>query len=126
MVCFAVVCHGGCFLAFIVPLPSGHAATAARTLCIYAYYEKDGTYRKNLLNFLNSGLNGSSDFVFVINGDACSVAFPNAANITVIRRSNSGYDFGAWRHALKLLGSKVSLPLPAVYPSSWHQIRMQT
>src|SRR3990170_3335605 len=74
----------------------------SNSVCIYAYYEKNRQYRKNLEYFLAHGLNDASDFVIVVNG-ACSASLPQRANLTVLRRENEGYDFGAWAHALDSL-----------------------
>ena len=68
-------------------------------LCIYAYYEKNSEYRDNLRYFLKHGVNDSADFVFVINGN-CTLNIPSKPNITVIRRENAGYDFGAYTAAI--------------------------
>lgn len=67
------------------------------TLCLYAYYEKDENYRKNLLFFLENAINDDIDFKFIING-SCSISsiIPKQPNIEVIQRENIGFDFGAY------------------------------
>jgi hypothetical protein len=64
-----------------------------KTVCLYAYYEKNPGYRDNLLFFLKHGLLPGIDYVFVINGE-CSVEFPSQPNVRVIKRPNTGFDFG--------------------------------
>lgn len=73
-----------------------------RTVCLYAYYEKNSEYKKNLSFFLQNGINNASDFVIIISGN-CSVRIPKQNNIRVVVRANSGYDFGAWSEGLDLL-----------------------
>lgn len=69
-----------------------------RLACIYAYYEKDGLYRDNLLYFLNNGMNiRDMDYYLVVNGK-CTVPIP--PSIKVLYRENKGYDFGAWSDAI--------------------------
>jgi len=77
-----------------------------KSLCIYAYFEKNQEYRNNLRYFLQNGVNHVSDFVFVLNGK-CSEAIPTAPNIRVINRENVGYDFGAYAAALHQLAQVV-------------------
>lgn len=81
-----------------VPITS--IITSMKSLCIYAYYEKNEEYQTNLRYFLKHGVNDASDFVFVLNGN-CSVVIPNSQNIRIIRRENEGYDFGAYTAALQ-------------------------
>ena len=71
-----------------------------KTVCLYAYYEKDSTYRENLAYFLKHGLNDLSDFVLIINGK-CSLPLPERRNLLILYRENVGYDFGAWSYGLK-------------------------
>lgn len=78
------------------------ARNAGRIACIYAYYEKTPDYRENLAYFLRHGLDDWIDYVFVVNGD-CSIDIPEAANIRVIRRANSGFDFGGHSEGLTAL-----------------------
>lgn len=66
-------------------------------LCLYAYYEKDESYKRNCEYFIKHGVNEHADFVFVVNGKH-TVQFP--PNVKVIERENSGYDFGAHTAAL--------------------------
>jgi hypothetical protein len=74
-----------------------------KTLCIYTYFEKDQTYKKNCEYFLENGLNDSSDYLFVINGDS-SIDFPKRTNIiNIIHRKNTGYDFQAYTEALRTI-----------------------
>jgi Rhamnan synthesis protein F len=73
------------------------------SLVIYCYYEKDQTYKNNLIFFLRRGLLPSVDYLFVINGQS-TVEIPNAPNIRIISRENIGFDFGAYKDAIIQLG----------------------
>lgn len=72
---------------------------------VYAYYEKNAEYRENLVFFLEHGLGGyisspDVDFFLVING-TCTVPLPSGlANVKVLHRENTGYDFGGYNHAV--------------------------
>jgi len=79
-----------------------HHATGGRTVCLYAYYEKNSHYRDNLAFFLRHGLLPDMDYVFVVNG-SCTLDFPNARNVRVIYRDNVGFDFGGHSAALSSL-----------------------
>lgn len=75
---------------------------ANRTLVLYAYFEKDLSCVDNLKYFINVGYRDYLDFVFVVNGDECSVDIPiDRPNVKMIKRANSDYDFGAYYDALK-------------------------
>jgi hypothetical protein len=73
------------------------------SLVVYCYYEKDQTYKNNLIYFLRRGLLPTIDYIFVINGQS-TVEIPSADNIRVIRRENIGFDFGAYKDAIIQLG----------------------
>jgi hypothetical protein len=77
-------------------------------VCIYAYYEKDENYKKNLEYFLQKGILDNVDYYFVINGsstiDFSSIG--NRKNITILHRENKGYDFGAYSYVIPLLEKK--------------------
>jgi len=73
------------------------------SVCVlYAYYEKNDIYAKNLTYFLENGLIDNITFVFIIN-DFCSVSIPTNENIHIINRPNNGFDFGAWNSGLEYL-----------------------
>jgi hypothetical protein len=71
-------------------------------LCLfYAYYEKDEKYKNNFEFFLNNGgILNEIDYYIIINGD-CTVDIPKRDNISVFKRENKGYDFGAFSYAIK-------------------------
>jgi hypothetical protein len=71
-----------------------------KSVCIYAYYEKNAEYKENCEYFLKHGLNDFSDFLFVVNGES-TVTFPE--NVKVIFRENQGFDFQAWTVALRTI-----------------------
>lgn len=84
-------------------------------LVIFSYYEKDRVYADNLRYFLNNAALNNSDqpenlkgsaryqisYLVVVNGETCSVEIP--PTVKVLRRPNTGYDFGAYSHALSSL-----------------------
>lgn len=69
-------------------------------LCLYAYYERDDTYKENCEYFIKNGVNSFADYVFIVNGNH-TVTFP--PNVKVLQRDNQGYDFGAWSMALDMI-----------------------
>lgn len=76
-------------------------AAAPKTVCMYAYYEKNDEYKKNLTHFLENAITDDIDYFIIINGQ-CTVELPTARkNITIVRRENRGFDFGAWEHCIK-------------------------
>lgn len=74
-----------------------------KILIIYAYHETPDALR-NLAFFCRHAITPYRDrqHVIVING-ACSIEsqIPKFENVTVLRRENKGFDFGAWAHALR-------------------------
>lgn len=88
------------------------AGDRPRTLLVlYAYYEADEVSKTNLAFFARHGIGSAVarddavrvQYVIVVNG-ACSVKLPSHRNVTVLRRANEGYDFGAYAHAVAHLG----------------------
>lgn len=71
-----------------------------RTLCVFAYFEKDDTYRTNLQFFLTHGIHDGMDYVIVINGAMTRTMIPDRSNVRILWRRNTGYDFGAYQYAL--------------------------
>jgi hypothetical protein len=74
-----------------------------KTLIIYAYYEKNYEYIKNLEFFLKFGLYDDIDYIFCIANKTCSIQIPSLPNIKIILRDNIGYDFGAYADALETI-----------------------
>lgn len=73
-----------------------------KNVCVYAYFEKNNQYKENLVFFLNNGgILDNVDYYIVVNGED-SIAFPQLDNVKIIRRKNSGFDFGAWQNVIKL------------------------
>ena len=70
-----------------------------KCVCIFAYYEKNKKYQENLIYFLEKGILDQVDYYIVINGK-CTVSIPDRSNITVIKRENNGFDFGAWNYCI--------------------------
>jgi hypothetical protein len=73
-----------------------------KSIVLYVYYEKDETYKKNLQYFLEHAVNDESEFLFIINGE-CSIDIMQRHNVSVHKRQNIGYDFGAWSDALQFI-----------------------
>ena len=69
-------------------------------VCMYAYYEKNDSYKNNLKYFIKNGILDNVDYYIIINGE-CSVNIPPKKNIFVIKRQNIGYDFGGWSHCIE-------------------------
>jgi hypothetical protein len=70
-----------------------------KTVVIYHYYEKDSSYRDNLLHFLSFGYSKSIDYLIVIAGKH-SINLPTAENISYIFTENLNNDFGGYCHAI--------------------------
>lgn len=77
--------------------------TPNKYVCIYAYYEKNEEYKSNLDFFLKHGILDNVDYYIVINGNSTVEIPENIENITVLKRENNGFDFGAWSYALPKL-----------------------
>jgi hypothetical protein len=103
-----------------------------KILIIYAYFETDGA-RRNLGFFCRHGIAPDRDrqHVIVMNGQ-CSIEdqIPKLENVLILRRSNMGFDFGAWAHALQnvlleqfdyffLLNSSVTGPFMPLYDDAF-------
>lgn len=102
-----------------------------KLLIVYAYYETDSS-RHNLGFFCRHGISPDRDrqHVIVVNG-GCSIEdqIPKFENVTVLKRGNTGFDFGAWAHAFQhvpieqfdyffLLNSSVTGPFLPLYEES--------
>jgi hypothetical protein len=68
----------------------------------YAYYEKNDEYKENFKYFLKRGILKDVKYHIIVNGE-CTVDIPEWGNVTVWRRENKGYDFGAYAHAIAKL-----------------------
>ena len=72
-----------------------------RPLILYAYHESDSA-RANLKFFVNEGLSGAADFVFIINGETeDSALVPRLPHIRVVERPNTCYDLGSFGEVLR-------------------------
>ncbi|KAI0388024.1 hypothetical protein F5Y04DRAFT_16328 [Hypomontagnella monticulosa] len=70
-------------------------------LILYAYKESDNA-RENLKFFLDQGLHGSADFIFILNGDTDAAdLIPKEDNIRIIRRPDVCFDLGAFGEVLR-------------------------
>jgi hypothetical protein len=74
-------------------------------VCIFAYYEKNDTYKENLNYFINNGIYDNIDYFIIINGN-CTIDIPKKQNINVVYRENKGYDFGAWNYCVNQILKK--------------------
>lgn len=75
-----------------------------KTAVSYVYYEtKQSIY--NLDFFVQIGIYESDDtlFIIVINGEKCIVELPTYKNCIILRRPNTGYDFGGHNAAIQYL-----------------------
>lgn len=69
--------------------------------CVCLSYYETKSSKVNLQFFLEHAIVPDADYVVIINGFRCTVALPSG--ITVLRRDNTGGDFGAWGSALALI-----------------------
>lgn len=70
-----------------------------RVLIVYHFFEKDETYRDNLLHFLRFAYVPDADFVVSISGRH-SIALPAMDNIRYLNVPNRNYDYGGYVAAL--------------------------
>ena len=108
------------------------------TYILYCYTERPAA-KDNLEYFLNKG--GYEDdpklsYTFIINGHDLSVKIPDNSNVKILKRPNTGLDFGAWSYALNelklILGSEDRIILlndtirgpffPWFNKSKWYEI----
>jgi hypothetical protein len=86
--------------------------------CLYCYYEKNILYKNNFIFFLENSEtlikpNSSYkqiDYYLILNGE-CTIdltKYKALSNVTIIHRSNIGYDFGGYNEVItsKLLKDK--------------------
>ena len=73
------------------------------SLVCYSYYETKASMT-NLCFFMRHGIVPDTDYILVVNGHKCSAKLP--PGVKVLRRENTGGDFGAWGAALSSIGLK--------------------
>jgi hypothetical protein len=74
-----------------------------RVAVIYAYFEKNEMYRKNLEFFINCGVNQNNeniDYYFIVNGHT-DFTFPTQNNVKVSFRENKGFDFAGYNYGIQ-------------------------
>ncbi|KAI1342426.1 hypothetical protein F5Y15DRAFT_412935 [Xylariaceae sp. FL0016] len=72
-----------------------------RPLILYAYKETPNA-RENIEFFLDQGLHGAADFIFILNGDTdVAKLIPVKENIRVVQRPNTCFDLGAYGEVLR-------------------------
>lgn len=71
---------------------------------IIAVYEKDANCKNGMLFFIKNGIKSDIDYLFVISGTITFESdIPTGPNISIIKRVNLGYDFGAYSLGIQLL-----------------------
>ena len=107
---------------------------ATKNLVIYHFFEKDVSYRDNLLHFLIFGICKELDYIFVISGEH-NIDLPILENIRYVfnepKRSdfggyaeliNIGLDIGPYQHVF-FINSSVRGPfIPAYKIQPWYEI----
>lgn len=77
-----------------------------KTLCLYAFNERDALFNTNLMYFIRNGVFASPDVVFcVIISGVSKINIDKQENITVLKRANEKGDFGAWGYGLEKMGT---------------------
>ncbi len=71
----------------------------SKTVVLYHYYEKDNSYKDNLLHFLSFGYSKTIDYVVIIAGKH-SLHLPSADNISYVFTENLNNDFGGYCYAI--------------------------
>lgn len=81
--------------------PTSSPSPSDRPLILYSFYETENAL-SNLDFFINHGLHGGADFVFILNGETeAHKRLPqDHANIKYISRPNRCYDLGAYAEVL--------------------------
>lgn len=72
---------------------------STKNLLIYHYFEKDVSYRDNLLHFLAFGLAPACDYVFIMSGPH-SIDLPTLANARYVFTEAKRSDFGGYAHVI--------------------------
>jgi hypothetical protein len=87
-------------------------ASSDKTLVIYHYYERQ-PHHDNFIFFLERGMHGAADFLFVLNGNVSeeiNASLPeHLPNVRVIRRENTCYDLGSYGVVLNQLEAEGKL-----------------
>ena len=80
----------------------------SKSVIIYTYYSSDSS-DYNLDFFVKKELTykDNIDYVIVINGYNCNITIPTLDNLTILRRENTGYDFGGHYYALEYIKEKI-------------------
>ena len=75
-----------------------------KILITYVYYETEISI-KNLNFFIKNGVfyNDNIQYNFIINGNKCSIKFPDYKNIKVYKRENEGYDFAGYSYSIEMI-----------------------
>jgi len=71
-------------------------------ILFYAYFEKDESYKQNLMYFLSHGILENVDHIIILCGK-CTVDIPKKDNLYLWHRQNVGFDFGAWSECIRYL-----------------------
>jgi GR25 family glycosyltransferase involved in LPS biosynthesis/tetratricopeptide (TPR) repeat protein len=78
-----------------------------KTLVIYTYFASPSSdYNLDFYSKAAISYSKTIDFIIVVNGHKCNVKLPELANLKVIYRDNTGFDFGGHKAALDSLGGK--------------------
>lgn len=70
---------------------------------VYAYYEKNEEYRKNMEYFIKMGVYANDenmDYFIVVNGET-NYSFPQYSNLKVFFRQNEGFDFAGYNRGIE-------------------------
>ena len=65
------------------------------TAVIFHYFERNSTYKNNLIYFLAVAVHDPADYYIIISGE-CSVSLPEYPNVTYIKSKNWNNDFGGY------------------------------
>ena len=67
-----------------------------KTLVVYVFHQ----YNKRVQHFLDNAVFLASDVDFVVVANDPGTAITVPPHVTLLKRPNVGFDFGAWSHAL--------------------------
>jgi lipopolysaccharide biosynthesis protein len=86
----------------------GRSLTEAKNVAVFVHFDRRGEIHDYVLFYLRALLDVGFDILFVSNGPSLTPAALTRVSplcVTVLCRKNVGYDFGAYREGLRLLGN---------------------
>ena len=81
--------------------------TKNKIVVIYTFFMSDvADYNLKFFAKKELAYRANIDYIIVINGYLCNVTFPDIKNLIILKRENTGFDFGGHAYALNYLKGK--------------------